>query len=210
MPEFYIFGSLSRGEPDPGSDVDVLVISNQKKTKNEIPPNWSLYSPRRIRALFARGTLFAWHLSQEAVQLWPRGRAGYLQKIGPPKPYANAKREITDLQRILVGAATELTRGTPSEIYEFGLVALACRDIAMAAAPSLTGTFDFSRHAPLHLPAVKIPLSRTQFDYLLACRRATTRGSQIRRNPRIERQLKVKLPQLSAWSVHILNRISHE
>ena len=210
MPEFYIFGSLCRGEPDQGSDIDVLVISNERRTRQKVPPNWSLYSPRRIRALFARGTLFAWHIFQEAIQLWPRDRAGYLQKIGPPKPYANAKREIGDLQRILVGAATELTRGTPSQIYEFGLLALACRDIAMAAAPSLTGTFNFSRHAPLHLPAVRFPLSRTQFDYLLACRRATTRGGQLRRNPRIERQLKAKLPQLSAWSVHILNRISHE
>jgi len=62
MREYFVFGSVCRGESDKGSDVDVLVISNETAAKNELPAQWSVYSPRRIRMLFSRGTLFAWHL----------------------------------------------------------------------------------------------------------------------------------------------------
>lgn len=210
MHEFHIFGSVCRGEPDVGSDVDVLVVSDDRPARKELPPSWSYYSRRRIRALFARGTLFAWHLYLESVKVWPRRGCGYLQKIGPPKPYTGAVREIGDLQRVLLRAIAELERGTHSSVYEFGLVSLACRDAAMAAFPVIYGRFDFSRHAPLHLAGNRFPLSTAQFDYLLACRRATTRGGGLRRQPRIERQVISNLPRLKAWCKNILVRLKNE
>ncbi|HWC58441.1 MAG TPA: hypothetical protein VHC44_02010, partial [Verrucomicrobiae bacterium] len=176
----------------------------------ELPPAWSLYSSRRLRQLFARGTLFAWHLYLESVPVWPRARTHFLKKIGPPAPYGGARREIADLQKILRSAVAELERKTPSVVYELGLIALACRDTAMAASPKLTGRFDFSRHAPLVLPTARFPLTRRQFDYLLSCRRATTRGGEFFRNIRIEQQVKARSTALCEWSARILDRIAHE
>lgn len=210
MKEIYIFGSVCRGEPDLGSDVDVLVIDTPHTARREFPANWSCYSRRRLRVLFGRGTLFAWHLYLEAVQVWPRRDYGYLQKIGPPRPYRGAVREVTDLQRILLGAVTELTRGSRSSVYEFGLIALACRDIAMAAAPALTGRFDFSRYAPVQLAGAGFPLTSGQFEYLLACRRATTRGGGLRRRPRIERRIITNFPHLQSWCAHLLLRLKND
>lgn len=210
MREFYVFGSVCRGEPDPGSDVDVLVISDQPGAARELPTAWSIYSTKRLRQLFARGTLFAWHLYLEAVPIWPRGEPGFLKRIGPPAAYAGAKREISDLQKILRSAVTEIEHGTPSPVYEFGLIALACRDTAMAASPVLAGHFDFSRHAPLALSAARFPLTQRQFDYLLACRRATTRGGEFSRNIRMEEQVKARSAALCQWSIRILDCIRHE
>ncbi len=205
MREFHSYGSVCRGEPDPGSDVDILVISD-RRDRADLPSSWSCYSRRRLRTLFTRGTLFAWHLYLESVPLWPRC-AGYLKKIGPPSPYAAAAREIADLHRILRGAAKELADGTSSPVYEFGLLSLACRDTAMAAFPALQGRFDFSRYAPLHLKTAAFPLSKKQFDYLLACRRATTRGCDLRRQPKLERQVLARLERLEAWCADLLNRV---
>lgn len=210
MREFYVFGSVCRGEPDPGSDVDVLVISNEPSAARELPAAWSLYSPRRLRQLFARGTLFAWHLYLESVPVWPRGAPGFLKRIGPPAAYVGARREIADLQKILRSAVAELERGTLSPVYELGLIALACRDTAMAASPTLAGHFDFSRHAPLALLSARFPLTRRQFDYLLSCRRATTRGGEFSRNARIEQQVKARSTALCQWSAQVFDRISRE
>ncbi|HEY4249229.1 MAG TPA: nucleotidyltransferase domain-containing protein [Lacunisphaera sp.] len=206
MREFYIFGSVCRGEPDKGSDVDVLVIADGAQDLKNLPTAWSRYSRRRISVLYRRGTLFAWHLYLESVQLWPRDTVGFLRKIGPPRPYDSAVREISDLRRILRGAVEELSSGTDASVYEFGLLAMACRDIAMAAFPSLVGRFDFSRHAPLHLPT-GFPLSKPQLDYLLQCRRASTRGGVLRRHVNLERQILTRLPELNTWCDKLLTRL---
>ncbi len=208
MREFYAFGSLCRGEPDAGSDVDILVITDQVNATKGIPNAWSKYSPRRIRELFARGTLFAWHLYLEAVPLWPRNGQGFLQRVGPPNDYKNARREIIDLRRILDDALIELSRGTPSAVYECGLISLACRDIAMAASLTINGGFNFSRYAPLRLNQTPFSLTKAKWDYLLACRRATTRGGSFRRNRRIEHHIVSEADNLLNWSSKILNNIT--
>jgi hypothetical protein len=206
MREIYIFGSVCRGEQDMGSDVDILVVADSALDRENLPSAWSCYSRRRLRILFSRGTLFAWHLYLESVQLLPRGIDGFLKKIGPPKPYVDARREIAALQCILQGAVKELSCGTQSPVYEFGLLAMTCRDIAMAAFLPLVGRFNFSRYAPLHLPA-GFPLSKAQFDYLLQCRRVSTRGGDLRRRSRVERQILIHLPQLNAWCNKLLSRV---
>jgi len=128
------------------------------------------------------------------VPVWPLEEQNFLKRIGPPAKYEDAKKEITELRRILCDALIELTRGTSSVTYELGLIALACRDAAMAAFPLLHHSFDFSRYAPLHLRSSKFPLSKRQFDYLLTCRRATTRGGEFRRNTHIEQQIIAQAP----------------
>jgi hypothetical protein len=180
--------------------------ADDRRGHSDLPSTWSCYSRRRLKILFKRGTLFAWHLYLEAVPLWPRG-PGYLKKIGPPRPYTGASREITDLYKILRNSARELATGSSSPVYEFGLLALACRDAAMAAFPSLHRCFDFSRHAPLHITSIVFPLSKRQFDYLLACRRATTRGCDLQRHSGVERQIIGRLGQLDSWCASLLDRV---
>ncbi len=206
MDEIYVFGSVCRGEPDPGSDLDVLVIAGKLK-KAAYPSSWSVYSPSRLRTLFERGTLFAWHLHEEVVPVWPRTGRHFLAKIGPPAPYVGAPAEVAQLREILLSSVDELIRGTTSTVYELGLISLACRDIAMAAAPILTGSFDFSRHAPFHLPGFQFPLGRKEYDYTLNCRRATTRGRRFAGDRRIERRIQLKLDRLATWSADVLKNL---
>lgn len=209
MAEFYVFGSVCRGEPDFGSDVDILVVEDSTARRAQHPPHWSVYSRRRLRALYSRGTLFAWHLHLEAVQLWPRGSPGFLKQIGPPRKYTGAAREAAGLVKIMQGACDELRRGTKSPVYELGLLALAARDLAMAAAPSLEGRFNFSRHAPVQ-GRTAFPLTKHAFDYLLACRRASTRETDFARNLKIEAQICRQLPAFQTWAINLQRRLKNE
>ena len=177
--EIYIFGSIVRGEVDPGSDVDVLVIVEGRQ-RLRFPPHWSVYSRARLTSLYKRGTLFAWHLHKEAVPVFIPKDPGLLARLGQPSPYSGAFHEVCSLRRIMNDAVEELHSGTPSPTYELGLVGMACRDIAMAAIPALEGHFTFSKLSPLLLKKPTFPLSKEAYNMLCDCRRSSTRGRPAR------------------------------
>lgn len=174
----YVFGSLISGDFDSGSDVDVLVIADS----NELtcPNDWSLYTKSGIRNLYKKGTLFAWHLYQDAVPVSPEAReCDFLREIGPPSCYDSAHSEIRDLKEIIQSAFQELLDQTPSRIFEIGLIAVAIRDIAMAASVHVNGRFNFSKFAPFELGNFSIDIPNSLYSNMLSCRRATIRGEDF-------------------------------
>ncbi|HHE9539890.1 TPA: nucleotidyltransferase domain-containing protein [Haemophilus influenzae] len=56
----YVFGSLCRGELDNKSDIDILIISDEKFGSEY--NKYSVYSYEKIRELWLDGNPFAWHL----------------------------------------------------------------------------------------------------------------------------------------------------
>src|ERR1035437_2140277 len=116
--ELYIFGSLATGEVDDGSDVDVLAVVDGSQPSVKLPASWSVYSSTRLEDLFERGTLFAWHLYQSAIKVWPRERDGLIAELGPPAQYTGAREEIAALLSMAVDSFGELERGTPSVVFE--------------------------------------------------------------------------------------------
>jgi len=200
--EIYIFGSIVRCEVDPGSDVDVLVIAAPNEA-TQFPNDWSVYSRDRLRSLFKRGTLFAWHLYCEAVPVFiPKGR-GLLEQLGRPAPYTGGREEVSSLRIVLDGAIKELLSRSRSPTYEFGLLGMACRDIAMAALPTLQARFMFSRVSPFLIETPRFPISKRIYNLLCECRRASTRGlrSPIP-NGSLEKCIR-RLPELSRWAMKI-------
>ena len=176
--ELYAFGSVTSGKVDEESDVDILAIISEASERQVLPQNWCIYSRAGIREIFQKGTLFAWHLHESAIQLWPQ-KGGLLKELGPPSSYSGAQTEIAALITVAVEAVNELTSGTASQTYELGLLYVAARDVAMAAAPQVLGHFDFSRYAPFSYPALKFPLSLDEYRLLMKCRRAGPRGSSV-------------------------------
>lgn len=178
MAEIYIFGSIVTGKVDSGSDVDILVVEDNPSIE-QYPSSWSVYSVARIREIFEQGTLFSWHLYLDALPLNLKTDVGILQELGPPKIYGRiqAVNEIDELIVISRGALRELNNGTPSDIYELGLVGLAIRDIAMAASKFMTGEFCFSKYSPFENECINSPILLEEYKYLIDCRRSTTRGA---------------------------------
>jgi hypothetical protein len=206
--EIYVFGSITSGDVDHGSDTDVLVVTQTGDLANSYPDSWSVYSVERVRELFSRGTLFAWHLHRDAVRIWPKGPGGLLATLGQPSEYRGAISEISALRRLALQAVGELAGGSPSETFELGLIFLATRDIAMAAAPLLLGEFRFSRFTPLDYEIPKFPLERAEYEFLMACRRASTRGTGPQENQLVQSAVIHRLNDVLNWIDQVHRSVS--
>jgi hypothetical protein len=172
--EIYIFGSATRGEVSPSSDIDVLVI--QEHPTPEIFPNtWSVYSERTIEDYYKTGRLFAWHLHLEAVEIFPKTGENFLNRLGTPSAYTNLAEDFSDLRSLLNDSLSELAHGTESPIFELGIIYTAIRDIAMAASWFLLPKPTFSRYAPYILP-VYCPIPREVYNIAMSARHTSTRG----------------------------------
>ena len=173
--EIYAFGSVTRGDVSPTSDVDILVLDDMPY-RSRFPRDWSVYSKTTVSNYFEVGRLFAWHLHLEAVLLYPAGESGFLAKLGRPSPYVTAADDIADLRLLLSSAIDEIRRDSPSPVYELGLVYTALRDVAMSASWALLGKPSFSRYAPYEITP-PCPLPRPAYDTAMKARHASTRGT---------------------------------
>lgn len=115
--EIYAFGSVTRGDVSPTSDVDILVLDDIPSTSS-FPRDWSVYSKATVSEYYQAGRLFAWHLHLEAVLLHPSGAGSFLAKLGAPSRYATAADDIADLRVLLSTSLDEIRRGSPSQVYE--------------------------------------------------------------------------------------------
>ncbi len=208
MIELYVFGSLTSGDVDPGSDADVLAIIDNPEERHNFPTSWSVYPQSRIRDLHARGTLFAWHLFLDAVKVYPRTGLGVIGTLGKPAPYTQAADEIAYLLTVGERAVAEIASGSPSLVYELGLIYLVARDVAMAGAPQLIGHFTFSRKAPFDYEKTPFPLTRQEYIYLMTCRRAATRGLAFVRDGPTEMSLVARAHDVLRWCVCIHGEVT--
>lgn len=198
--EIYIFGSTTRGDVSPSSDVDVLVIP-EDNSNSEFPTAWSVYSKETLRSYFDSGRLFAWHLHLEAIRIFPRSGMSFLSELGPPSSYKTAATDISDLQLLLEQSLSELRRNTHSPVYELGLVYTAIRDIAMAASWAMLGNPSFSRYAPYQLPE-KCPLPLDVYESAMRARHASTRGTPEPTNA-LDAALTIQRSTVLDWTASI-------
>lgn len=173
--DLYIFGSATRGEVSPTSDIDVLVIPLDNG-QSEYPTAWSVYSPEIIQSYFRFGRLFAWHLYLEAKCIHSANPTPYLSSLGEPAPYSSAGKDIDDLERMLRESLREIQSQTTNLVYELGIAYTAIRDIAMAASWALMDRPCFSREAPFLLSS-PCPISREAYRGAMLARHSSTRGS---------------------------------
>jgi hypothetical protein len=204
MLELYVFGSLTAGDVDVGSDADILAIVGTGVDQEALPHDWTIYTEERILDLHGRGTLFAWHLFQDAVLIYPRETdGGLIRRLGRPTCYGGAIADID--ARIELGgrALNEIVRGTPSMVFELGLMYLMARDVAMAASKPMLDRFVFSRYAPFAFEKHPFPLTRTEYRYLMGCRRASTRGVDEQHDAHQEATVLMKIGATVQWCHHI-------
>jgi hypothetical protein len=173
--EIYAFGSVTRGDVSPTSDVDILVVDDIPSS-SRFPRDWSVYSKSVVSKYYRAGRLFAWHLHLEAVLLHPAGAGGFLAKLGTPSRYTTAAEDIADLRVLLSSSLDEIRRGSPSQVYELGLVYTALRDVAMSASWQLLGRPSFGRYVPYEITP-PCPLPRPAYETAMKSRHASTRGT---------------------------------
>ncbi|HEX9625384.1 MAG TPA: nucleotidyltransferase domain-containing protein [Acidiferrobacterales bacterium] len=185
----YIYGSTARGDAVEDSDVDVLVVMEDKNDVHiqDIPvpetaglirkkPDLSYYSVGRLRSMYRSGHLFAWHLYNEAKFL--EVGTDYLSELGKPRNYESFDEDTTPLFDLLCSIKHELAISRDNLIYEAGLVYVCTRNIAMCASYFTSDGLTFSAYAPYMLGYSDnpFPLPRERFDTLRRARLAGTRG----------------------------------
>lgn len=189
-----VFGSFCRGDFDQHSDVDILVVHQEKPTtgaraklqdelSSAFDRNVDLaeYSPVRLKQMFSHGHLFTWHLYSESKNLMRR-RDDFFDSLSTPAPYRYAKRDANRFLSLLASSGKELHIPGASPVYEAGLLYLGSRNIGLSTSWEVLGRPDFSRHS-IHQIAnelnTDLGVTKCEYERLVECRFATMRGLKI-------------------------------
>ncbi len=191
-----LFGSAVRGDFDKKSDVDILVVTDAGRPdmkalesplfdQFETNVDVSIYSINRLQMMFSEGHMFSWHLYQESRRLEYDGTVDSMVLLGKPNPYRSARKDISELLDLLKTIKDEAAN-TLSLIFEAGLLYVCARNIALSASWHTGDGLKFGRNSPFELTLGKLtfPLSRADYDILVACRHASTRGELTEAPPR--------------------------
>lgn len=183
-----LFGSHERGDADSFSDLDVLVVVDDKsgdvsslpivqqaiRTDLGCDVDTTVYSLAQLRVLFAEGHLFAWHLWAEARQI---GGAvdGVLEALGTPSANCDALQEICDL-RLVAEELPAFESAAHSLTYECGILYVIIRNVATSATAFWGAeAIDFSFRSPWSLQRIsglEPPVSHDMMGLLRRARKA--------------------------------------
>ena len=205
--EFYVYGSITRGELDQNSDVDILCLIDESEDVNgRVPLNFSIYSKGRIKQHYEHGTLFAWHLYRDSRLIFPI-EGGFLKKIGSPKEYSSSYEDLGLLNELLRKAIANIQDSQINLIYELGLVYVSVRNIATIASWFLPEGLCCSRYVPYYIKEIGFPLKKEDYEVLIACRHATTRGRKVQ----LDKVLHVSkyLNLLAQWANSVTKEITN-
>jgi hypothetical protein len=173
MMHIYAFGSVCRGEVDNGSDVDLLACVDEAAPELD-HRKYSIYRYPRLRALWAEGNPFAWHLHLEARLIFSGDGSDFLREIGAPQPYVAAESDYAKFQDLFMQSWNELERGANSATFHLSCMFLALRNFATCHSLA-QGQPIFSRRSPL-LISPALPMRSKDFATLTRARLLSTRG----------------------------------
>src|SRR5260221_12646618 len=138
-----VYGSYCRGDYDDSSDIDVLAVhasppdqTNRDSLKVSLERSFGRkvdlaeYSSERIREIFLKGHLFAWHLHSESMSLLPQEDA-FFSSLGEPANYTDAEVDSNRFKTLLNSIPNELQKVGCSYVYEAGLAYLASRNVGL-------------------------------------------------------------------------------
>ena len=167
----YVFGSLFRREIDNKSDIDILIISDEK-FRSEYN-KYSVYSYEKIRELWRDGNPFAWHLYLESKLVFSSEENDFLRELGEPKKYSNVRNDFYKFKDIYTNSLKSLELKSNS-VFNLSCIFLAIRNISTCYSLYL-GKAVFSRRGMLKITTcINIPMY--VIETLEKCRILSTRG----------------------------------
>lgn len=202
MKNVYIFGSVVRGEIDQYSDIDLLLITDE--TINNIDPNkYSIYSPARIKELYAEGNPFAWHLYYESKLVFSSGE-DFLLGIGMPSRYTNCKSDLLKFKKLFDDSIASINENEFSLIFDLAMIFLAIRNFATCYT---LGNYErpiFSRLTFEKLDDYPLKLDDEVKEMLMMSRISSTRGIEYILEEKSLSLLKLNLGKIENWFNKIL------
>jgi len=213
----YLFGSFSRGEQTPDSDLDLLIITDESRDEaaindflnlnNLASSDVSIYSYNRLKEYFQQGHLFAWHLFLESKIL---NGLDIISALGEPKKYKDFENDSIQIIELINSIILEIEKkdSASSLNYEAGLLYLSMRNFSHFFSASFLKNYCFSRFTPYQLNQYSIlEVGKTEYEILMRARFSSVRGhapEKIKREWLLNTCIKTK-----TW-VNELIRVSHE
>jgi hypothetical protein len=171
----YAFGSTCRGDVTPGSDVDLLAITDSYDLRFDVAV-YSIYSYKRLRQIWEDGNPFAWHLHLESRLLFADNETDFLQSLGAPRPYTSVVHDCEKFQLLFRAARNAVLNGTNSIVFELSTIFLAVRNLATCFSLGVGPRPDFSRISALRLGTDSLTIGMKAFRSLERARILSTRG----------------------------------
>jgi len=206
MTHIYAFGSLVRGEIELDSDVDLLAVTERfdpKFDKNK----YSIYSAKRLRALWDEGNPFAWHLSQESVLIYSSDGDDILKNFGPPAKYVKGLEDCRKFRMLLTDCLSSLSQTEHSITFELSTIFLCVRNFATCFQLSQFGEGVFSRDSAVLIGENSIDLSKKVMSILKKSRMLSTRG--IGENLSVDEinLARSSLPSIIIWMDNLMKEL---
>lgn len=213
---YYLYGSSARGDKNRDSDLDVLAVCDDPKNADREqlstgafrlspfrPIDLSVYGICRLREMYLKGNLFAWHLYRESLFL--EGDVDLLAELGKPAVYTGFREDATHLFSLLESVCEQIEIAPYNLVYEAGIVYVCVRNIAMAASYFRKDGPNFSPYAPFDdgPGGFQFPLSRVEYDCLRTARLSGTRGCAA---PELDAaRFRYTVEKLLAWASNIID-----
>jgi predicted nucleotidyltransferase len=205
MIEFiYAFGSITRGEIDRNSDIDILVITESDELK-EMNKYHSYYKKTTLSNLWEEGNPFAWHLYNEAKLIYTYNGIDYISKLGKPKKYSNLIDDLENLYNIFMDAKESLLSDNTSMIFDYSTVFLVIRNVATCFELGVNNKFCFQRDSAINISSNKLEIENELYQVLRDCRVLSTRGLGTYPETKSLHRLKDKMNSIENWILQIKN-----
>lgn len=174
MKNIYVFGSVVRGEIDQYSDVDLLLVTDEKI--EDIDPNkYSIYTPQRIQQMYKEGNPFAWHLHYESKLVYT-DHINFLEDLKCPEPYKNGKEDLIKFQKLFVDSLKSIEEDQFSLTFDLAMIFLAIRNFATCYSLACYDRPIFSRTSFEKLTDFPLVLDDKVKNVLMRSRINSTRG----------------------------------
>lgn len=203
----YAFGSISRGDVQAGSDVDLLAIVDGFDSRFN-PDTYSIYSYSRLRDLWQEGNPFAWHLSLESRLVFSSDDDDYLKSLGMPRPYYNCARDCSKFYSLFKEATESIAIGSSSRVFDLSTVFLSIRNLATCYSLGMADQPDFSRNSGLHLGKSSLAITNEAYDILLRSRILCTRGYGANISDGEFRVAISQFEKINDWMVFLTARVN--
>ena len=169
----YAFGSVCRGEIDPGSDIDMLACINDDEPTIDAH-QFSIYTYDKLRELWRVGNPFVWHLHLESKLVFSSDGKDFLSELGAPAKYEDIKSDLAKFTELFDGASIALLAGPGNAVFNLSCVFLAVRNAAMCYSIYNGGPV-FSRYSALNIKPA-LPVSHDVYKILVRARLLSSRG----------------------------------
>lgn len=170
----YAFGSICRGEIDAGSDIDILICTDES-THNLDPEKFSIYTYDRIKTIWAEGNPFSWHLHLESKLVYSSDGSDFFKCLGIPSVYTNSIEDHQKFKKLFESSLQALKEPCGnSSTFHISCIFLAIRNMATCYSLEM-GTPIFSRNSPL-LVNPHLNISNEVFSIFTRSRLLSTRG----------------------------------